>query len=127
MQTVPSTTGPVHPAAFVALERWLRENHYSEHAIDQLVAHAHAEGTPTGSPYLDREDEAAASEVFVEAMPAVPYGSPLWGSGPLRGGAPEVFTPSAEDWADYRRWTERLDALRDEEDRPDPEPLYGYE
>jgi hypothetical protein len=41
---------------------------------------------------------------------------------PIAGGAPEPFSPSPEDWADYRAWSEALDARR-----PAPEPRYGYE
>jgi len=78
MHTVSLATGPVHPAALGALQSWLRDNHYSVHAIDAVIAHAAEEGTPTGSPYLDPEDEAAATEAFVAAMPAVSGCSNDW-------------------------------------------------
>jgi hypothetical protein len=80
MRSVTPTTGPVHPAALGALQSWLWDNHYSVHAIDAIVAHAAEEGTPTGSPYLDREDEEAATEAFIAAMPAVSSCSPEWGN-----------------------------------------------
>jgi hypothetical protein len=43
-----------------------------------ILAHAAAEGTPTGSPYLEREDEAEATEAFVGALPDVPLDDPSW-------------------------------------------------
>jgi hypothetical protein len=61
-----------------ALAAWLLEANYSAHARERIVSHAVAEGTLTGCPELDCEDEAAASEVWVEALPAVPQTGREW-------------------------------------------------
>jgi hypothetical protein len=132
-----------------ALGEWLLDNHYSQHAAEAIVGHTAAEGTPTGSPYLDREDEPTASEVFVEAMEAVPFDDPAWGDpgpgdsdrsvpagaaivptelldlAPICGGGPEPFEPSEGDWEDYRRWAAEVEA-RARAARTG-EALYGYE
>lgn len=77
MQSLTRNAIPVQ--ALKALEAYLWDHHYSRHALEQIVAFAAAEGTPTGSPYLDREDEEPASEVFVEAMGEVPLDHESWG------------------------------------------------
>lgn len=65
---------------------WLRENHYIPHAREAVLAHTAEAGTPTGSIYLDPEDEAAATEAFVGALPAIPFDSAEWGDdGPADG------------------------------------------
>jgi hypothetical protein len=56
----------------------LRDLGYTPHARDQVVRRAVAHGTPTGSEYLDREDEDAATEAFVGAMPEVALDSNCW-------------------------------------------------
>ena len=43
-----------------ALSLWLEDNSYSQHARDRILAHAAVDGTPSGSPYLDAEDEAGS-------------------------------------------------------------------
>ena len=73
----------------------------------------------------DRESEAemdaavAAHDEWLSSVPSLP---------PVAGGGPEPFEPTAEDWADYRRWAEELDAreeLRAAEERHNP--MWGYE
>jgi hypothetical protein len=64
--------------ALRALYDHLVDVHYSFHAAEQIVAHTAEEGTPTGCPYLDREDEGAATEVFISALPDVPADDPAW-------------------------------------------------
>jgi hypothetical protein len=143
-----------------ALAAWLLAADYSAHCRERIVSYASAEGTLTGCPELDREDEATATEVWVEALPAVPQTGREWcdpmewtlpeaeleaidaelfaaecdrrdavdapgdrpwitlmmsessGLPPISGGAPEPFTPSAEDWADYHGWSEDLERRR---------------
>jgi hypothetical protein len=68
----------VDQPALDALDAYLRRNNYSQHARESIVRHAAAEGTPTGSPYLESEDEAGATGAFTRAMDAVPYDSPAW-------------------------------------------------
>lgn len=216
MASVAIMARAIQPEPLAALQAWLMDQHYSQHATEQIVAWTEFEGTPTGSPYLDREDEATANEVFIEAMPLVrhtsndwddagiwidldtlleagrPAGIPVedlvppeldpeedaaivagWGESPsidpepyeptpedelayaawqaagepsidpgpsepaesfeaaaavpppISGGAPAG--PTAEDWADYREWAERVDRLEALlRDLPD-DPQYGYE
>lgn len=61
-----------------ALSWWLEDNHYSQHAREAILAHTAAEGTPTGSVYLEAEDEAEATEAFVSALPAVSMDDAAW-------------------------------------------------
>jgi hypothetical protein len=108
-----------------ALQEWLWDNRYSQHAVETIAAHVAAEGTPTGCPELDPEDEATATEVFAGALPAVPSVSWQWdygdrsghwtdsapvaaGSGEGPGCEPEPFEPSADDLADYAAWSAAL-------------------
>lgn len=140
--------GVVNPAirpGLDALDWWLADNHYSQHARERIVAYAAAEGTPTGSPYLEAEDEAEASEAFVGALPAVPFDSAEWGPDedldgldlpPMCGGGPD---PDDELWwaqqarladerAEAMESCRRLDALaelRAAEERA--EARYGWE
>lgn len=83
--------GPVE-----TLRAWLWDNHYSPHAADRIVAHAEAEGTVSGCPYLDREDEAAASEVYAEAFEPVGRTSPAWGNA---SDAPSPLDPLDDIWS----------------------------
>jgi hypothetical protein len=56
----------------------LRDRTYCPKARDQVVRWAIAEGTPTGCPYLDHEDEDAATEAFIAGMEAVSLDSDAW-------------------------------------------------
>ena len=49
------------------------------------------------------------------------------GIAPIAGGSPEAseFTPTAEDWADYRAWSEQLEMRATKARALDA--LYGYE
>jgi hypothetical protein len=64
--------------ALRALAWWLLSRDYSQHSREAIVAHAAAEGTPTGCGYLDPSDEAAATETFIGAMAPVPSDDPAW-------------------------------------------------
>jgi hypothetical protein len=75
---VPLDRNPALRPGLDALSLWLAEQRYSTHAIGRILAHAATEGTPTGSPYLDAEDEAGAREAFVDALAPVPGDSPAW-------------------------------------------------
>jgi hypothetical protein len=136
-------TNPAIRPGLDALSWWLEEHHYSQHAREAILAHVAGEGTPTGCPYLEAEDEGPATEAFVSALPAVAYDSATWGDdgpddgdrsipadavlvppellelAPIVGMAPEdeprPFAPSPEDRADDRGRFDRS------------EPLYGYE
>jgi hypothetical protein len=74
---VPLYLNPAFRPGLDALSLWLAERGYSAHAIDRILAHA-ANGTPTGSPYLDAEDETGASDAFVDGLEPVPGDSPGW-------------------------------------------------
>jgi hypothetical protein len=107
-------TAPTNPGqAPRALAAWLLSQDYTAHARERIVAHTLREGTLTGCPELDPEDEATATEVFVEALPAVPQ--------------------TGREWCDPMEWTlpdaelEAIDAELfaaecDRRDAPDPWP-----
>jgi hypothetical protein len=61
-----------------ALAAWLLAADYSAHCRERVVAYATAHGCLAGCPELDPEDEAVATEVYVEALPAVPQTDPEW-------------------------------------------------
>src|SRR6516165_8669136 len=95
---IPIFVNPALQPGLDTLSWWLEDNHYSAHARERILAHAAAEGTPTGCRYLEREDEAGAEAVFVDALPPLEYSNPAWGSledldgldvPPVSGGAPE--------------------------------------
>jgi hypothetical protein len=75
---IPLDRNPALRPGLDALSLWLAEHDYSMPAIDRILAHTAAEGTPTGSPYLDAGDEAGATEAFVDALEPVPGDSPAW-------------------------------------------------
>lgn len=75
---VPMCVNPLSFAAALEMSLTLEDLHYSSHARDRIVRHAAATGTLAGCPELDREDEAVVEAAFVDALPAVPYDSPLW-------------------------------------------------
>jgi hypothetical protein len=163
-QLAPSrSSGPaiplyVSPSVQGALEQLgilLDDYHYSPHARGRILAYTAANGTPTGCPELDREDEADAGMVFEESLEPVDFGSVAWdrsqdvlfdmemlieGNHPFPvpaygdddedGLAVDSLEPryTAEDEADYARW------LRDRERREpgplpfpcQPHPLYDF-
>jgi hypothetical protein len=75
---LPLDRNPALRPGIDALSFWLAEQRYSTHAIGRILAHAATEGTPTGSPYLDPEDEAGATDAFVDALAPVPCDSLAW-------------------------------------------------
>jgi hypothetical protein len=60
-----------------ALVGWLLDHHYSSHAIGRIENFVAVHGTLAGS-MVDPEDEAAAEEAFVAALPEVAGDSPAW-------------------------------------------------
>jgi hypothetical protein len=78
--------------AIEKLGAWLMEQNYSAHCRHQIVAYLVAEGTLTGCPELDHEDEAVAEQVYVHALPAVPQTSDEW----CDGGAEWTLSDPAE-------------------------------
>jgi hypothetical protein len=159
--SIPLHVSPSVRKALGELATLLRDYHYSEHAVGQVVAYTAREGTPTGSPYLDREDEADAEAVYVAELEPVDLASDAWdrdtsvifdaamladGSHPwpipvtgdddptepddfaaaaledlalppVAGGSPDddgpaPYEPTAEDLADFGRWSEDLERRR---------------
>jgi hypothetical protein len=120
--------------ALEALATLLLDYHYSAHAIGRITAYAAANGTPSGSIYLDREDEEDACMVFEQEQEPVPYDHESWGREDVfldvellaqgvhpwpipafgdddRDGS---FEPAPADWAAIRR-------------EGDGEAMFGYE
>jgi hypothetical protein len=75
---IPFAVNPHLAAAAAQLAILLDDYSYSAHARDRIVAYTIANGTPTGCPELDREDEHDAEMVFTSELPAVPFDSPAW-------------------------------------------------
>jgi hypothetical protein len=121
-----------------ALNAWLENHHYSQHAREQIVIHTGSKGMPVGSAYLEPEDLRGATTVFVKALAAAAKGGfdraiqrveesdPIpshlvenfrlvddWVA-PIRGGSPddEPYRPSAEDLEEYCAWSAQLEATR---------------
>ena len=76
--SVPLYRNPQLRPGLAALVAFLMERDYTSHAIGKVFDHAAVNGTPTGSPYLDAEDEAGAEAAFVDALEPVPFDSPAW-------------------------------------------------
>lgn len=76
--TLPIYLNPALRPGLDALDWWLADAHYSQHARERIVSFAAAEGTLTGSPYLEAEDEADATDTFIGALPAVAGDNPAW-------------------------------------------------
>lgn len=64
------------------LDAWLLEQNYCQLSREGIAAHIRQHGELSGAVpvFLDREDEATATDVFDEALPAVPTASHEWGS-----------------------------------------------
>lgn len=81
MDTLSRQLLSVHSAVapgLAALGDWLIDAHYGHEATERILDHTEREGTPTGAPDLDREDEWAATEVFVAGLADIPMASPCW-------------------------------------------------
>jgi hypothetical protein len=61
-----------------ALVGFLIDKDYTAHAVAHILGHVGATGCLATAEYLDREDEEAATEAFVEALPGVPYDAEAW-------------------------------------------------
>jgi hypothetical protein len=70
-------TNPLTVAAALEMGLVLEDLGYSLHARDLAIRHAAATGCLVGSA-IDPEDEGAATEAFIDALPEVPLDSPLW-------------------------------------------------
>jgi hypothetical protein len=75
---VPLYLNPAFQPGLDVLSLWLAERGYSTQAIDRILAHAAIHGTPTGSPYLDAEDESGAADAFADGLESVSFDSPDW-------------------------------------------------
>jgi hypothetical protein len=75
---VPLYLNPAFQPGLDVLSLWLAERGYSTQAIDRILAHAAIHGTPTGSPYLDADDEAGATDAFVDGLEPVLGDSSGW-------------------------------------------------
>ena len=129
---VPMDRNPALRPGLAALVGFLLDKDYSAHAVDRILGHVGATGCLATAEYLDREDEEAATEAFVEALAAIPYDAEAWDEPDAyidaesileaidrrripRGAVlipPELeseYEPTAEDLAEYGHWLEGLD------------------
>jgi hypothetical protein len=118
--SVPMDRNPALRPGLAALIGWLLDHSYSSHMIGRIEGHAAVHGTLAGS-LIEPEDEPAAEEAFISALPVVGNDSPAWDDPSvfldaetlLAGGyvhvplealvppelEPEPFAPSEEDEA----------------------------
>jgi hypothetical protein len=99
----------------LALAAWLLDQNYPQCARERIVEHVQCHGTLAGLvelQWLDREDEATASEVFVEALPAVPQTASEWED-------PDTWEISDPDERDALEAAE-LERITDLADAPTP-------
>lgn len=78
---MPSLSYPADQGqAVAALETWLVERGYNRVCIFEILDHLrlHGELSSLVPQWLDREHLEAATEVYVEALPAVPAASREW-------------------------------------------------
>lgn len=90
-----------------ALAAWMLSQNYSQHCRETVVMHTSREGTPSGCPELDPEDEATATEVFVDALPAGHPSDPAWDRPAVAAGALAtgcLVPPELEDDAERVDW-----------------------
>jgi hypothetical protein len=76
--SIPLYCNPALRPGLAALAEWLRERDYSAYAAERVLGHVAATGCLATAAYLDREDEEAATEAFVAALPDVAGDSPAW-------------------------------------------------
>jgi hypothetical protein len=76
--SVPLYCNPALRPDVAALAEWLRERSYSAYAAERVLNQVAATCCLATAAYLDREDEAEATEVFIEALPEVAGDSPAW-------------------------------------------------
>jgi hypothetical protein len=121
MSSLPHPRPPVHPLERLSL--WLAGEGYHQAAIARLLIYAHREGTPTGAPDLDREDEEYAEHAYVEGQEPIQDGmgdNRAWLD-------PGVYNSVGADYTlDRLGWSlERMqDALADTDEMPLP-PIGG--
>jgi hypothetical protein len=124
--SVPFYRNPQLRSDLAALVEHLMMRDYSSHAISRIFDFVACNGTLEGS-LVEPDDMSDAESAFVDALPAVPFDSPCWGSDddldgldvpPVSGGAPEPYQPTPQDWAEYRAHFDRVDR---------EEIRYGYE
>jgi hypothetical protein len=75
---VPLHRNPTFRPALAALVAFLMERGYTSTAIGKVFDFAATQGTLAGCEWLDPEDEAAAEEAFVDALPALDPASEAW-------------------------------------------------
>ena len=75
---VPMYVSPERGEALRQLDILLEDYDYSPTARAEVLEYVAREGTPSGCPSLDPEDEADAEMVYVGSLGDVPYDSPAW-------------------------------------------------
>ena len=79
MRGVPVHLNPTLQPGLDALSPRLGDNHYSRLASERIVAHSSIEGTPSGSSYLEPEDEEGAPRRVCGGSGAGPVRRPCLG------------------------------------------------
>lgn len=119
MKTVSPIIGRVE--GLRALEAWLLDHHYSPWSRRNIVSYLERTGELAGAvdlELLDREDEATATEVYVDALGEVPGPHPDWADESVYLDADSLL----EAWD--RQADEEMKRLEEGRPVPDPEPPY---
>jgi hypothetical protein len=115
---VPYYRNPTLRPGLAALVEFLMGRNYSSHAIARVFDFVACNGTLEGS-MVEPGDMDAAERAFVDALPAIDFDDPAWGSDddldgldipPVCGGSPEAepFEPTPEDLADLAAWSDAV-------------------
>lgn len=101
--------------ALQGLAWWLLNNGYSQHDAEAIVARVEDAGelaSAVAAGLLAAEDEGAATDVYVEALPPVSFDSAAWGEDDEdRPTAEEPpYDPTPDDLADYMEWSAAVEA-----------------
>jgi hypothetical protein len=127
MSSLRSTRPPVQSTGLDRLACWLAGEGYPSEAISHILIYTHREGTPTGAPDLDREDEEHAEHAFVEGQEPVAGVSAEWDEHGTEPGRGPVYRSLGADYTlDRLGWSlEQMQAaLADTDEMPLP-PISG--
>jgi hypothetical protein len=127
MSSLRFARSPVQSSGLDRLACWLAGEGYHQAAIARLLIYTYREGTPTGAPDLDREDEEMAEHAFVEGQEPMPGVSAEWDEHGTEPGRGPVYRSLGADYTlDRLGWTlEQMQAaLADTDEMPLP-PISG--
>lgn len=106
----------VTPAVAAAVINELIDRLYDGRAIVAAVTYLADHGELAGCTALMPEDEAAVTDAYVNALPAVDYDSDEWDDDGQLEPHPEyrgdIFEPTPDEWAAYHQFSQEIEAKR---------------